>query len=128
MPVCSCCKPSFWRVDFTPREISELALAGDPDARKIFDEVGRALGIGLAAAVNALNLPLYVVGGGLIKSWDLFAPAVFEELRHRSYVYRLTDPERSVADGGSPSKTYVLPAELGPEAGLLGACILPFTG
>jgi len=114
--------------DFTPREISELALAGDPDARKIFDEVGRALGIGLAAAVNALNLPLYVVGGGLIKSWKLFAPAVFEELRHRSYVYRLTDPERSVADGGSPSKTYVLPAELGPEAGLLGACILPFTG
>jgi glucokinase len=113
--------------DFTPREISELAIAGDAGARKIFEEVGRALGIGLAAAVNTLNLPLYVVGGGLINSWKLFAPALFEELRHRSYVYRLTDPERSVADGGSPSKTYVMPAELGPEAGLLGACILPFT-
>ena len=113
--------------DFTSREISELAIAGDPDARKIFQEVGHTLGIGLAAVVNTLNLPLYVVGGGLINSWKLFAPSLFEELRHRSYVYRLTDPERSVADGGSPSKTHIQPAELGPEAGLLGACILPFT-
>lgn len=113
--------------DFSSREISELAIAGDADAKKIFEEVGHTLGIGLAAVVNTLNLPLYVVGGGLINSWKLFAPALFEELRHRSYVYRLTDPERSLADGGSPSKTRVLPAELGPEAGLLGACILPFT-
>jgi glucokinase len=113
--------------DFTSREISELAIAGDVDARKIFSDVGRALGIGLAAVVNTLNLPLYVVGGGLVNSWKLFAPALFEELRHRSYVYRLTDPERSIANGGSPSKTHVMPAELGPEAGLLGACILPFT-
>jgi glucokinase len=113
--------------DFTSREISELAIAGDADAKKIFEEVGRSLGIGLAASVNMLNLPLYVVGGGLINSWKLFSPALFAELRHRSYVYRLTDPDRSVVDGGSPSKTYVMPAELGPEAGLLGACILPFT-
>jgi glucokinase len=112
--------------DFTAREISEIANAGDADAKKIFEEVGRALGIGLAAAVNTLNLPLYVVGGGLVKSWQLFSPALFQELGHRSYVYRLTDPARSVADGGSPLKTYVMPAELGPEAGLLGACILPF--
>ena len=113
--------------DFTSREIAELALAGDRDARKVFEELGHALGVGLAAAVNTLNLPLYVIGGGVIKAWDLFAPVVFEELRHRSYVYALTDPERSEAAGGSPSKTYVMPAELGSEAGLLGACVLPFT-
>jgi glucokinase len=113
--------------DFSSREISELAIAGDADAKKIFEEVGCALGMGLAAVVNTLNLPLYVVGGGLINSWKLFSPALFAELRHRSYVYRLTDPERSVARGGSPSKTQVMPAELGPEAGLLGACLLPFT-
>jgi glucokinase len=112
---------------FTPLEISELALAGDSGAAEIFREVGSALGIALAAAVNTLNLPLYVVGGGLINSWKLFSPALFDELRHRSYVYRLTDPDRSVEAGGSTSKTHVEPAELGPEAGLLGACILPFT-
>jgi glucokinase len=113
--------------EFTSREISELALAGDRDAKRIFDELGSALGIALAAAVNTLNLPLYLVGGGLISSWKLFSPALFQELRHRSYVYRLTDPERSVEAGGSPSKTHVEPAELGPDAGLLGACLLPFT-
>jgi glucokinase len=113
--------------EFMPREVSELALAGDPDAKKIFEEVGRALGIGLAALINTLNLPLYVVGGGLSNSWDLFSPALFEELRYRSYVFRMTDPEQPTAAGTSSAKTCVTLAELGPEAGLLGACILPFT-
>lgn len=113
--------------DFTPREVSELALAGDPDAKEIFVEVGRALGIGLAALVNTLNLPLYVIGGGLANSWNLFSPTLFEELRYRSYVYRMTDPDQPVTPGSSAARTYIKLAELGPEAGLLGACILPFT-
>jgi glucokinase len=113
--------------DFTPREVSELALAGDPDAIKIFVEVGRALGIGLAALVNTLNLPLYVIGGGLANSWDLFSPTLFEELRYRSYIYRMTDPDQPATPGSSAARTYIKLAELGPEAGLLGACILPFT-
>jgi glucokinase len=113
--------------DFTPREISELALAGDTDALKIFEEVGRALGIGLAALVNTLNLPLYVIGGGLANSWNLFSPTLFEELRYRSYVYRMTDPEQPATPGSSAARTYIKLAKLGPEAGLLGACILPFT-
>lgn len=115
------------RPDFTPREVSELAVAGDPDAMKIFVEVGRALGIGLAALVNTLNLPLYVVGGGLANSWSLFSPALFEELRYHSYVYRMTDPDQPATPGGSSARTYIRLADLGPEAGLLGACILPFT-
>lgn len=112
--------------DFTPVEISELALAGDSDAKKIFEEVGRALGLGLAALINTLNLPLYIVGGGLANSWDLFSPALFEELRYRSYVYRMTDPAQPETAGSSAAKTRVERPELGTEAGLLGACILPF--
>ena len=113
--------------DFTPREISELAQAGDPGATKIFEEVGRALGIGLAALVNTLNLPLYVIGGGLANSWNLFSPVLFEELRYRSYIFRMTDPDQVATPGSSAARTFIKPAELGPEAGLLGACILPFT-
>jgi glucokinase len=113
--------------DFTPRDVAVLAGAGDRDAQKIFDEVGLALGRGLAALVNTLNLPLYVVGGGLSSSWNLFSPALFEELRYRSYVFRMTDPDKSDAARGTKAKTYVTLTELGPEAGLLGACILPFT-
>ena len=78
--------------DFTARDVSALAQTGDPHGKRIFDDLGRALGIGLADLVNMLNLPLYVVGGGLANAWILLARSPFQELRCRSYVYRLTDP------------------------------------
>ncbi len=99
---------------FNAQEVAELAQAGDADAKAIYEIVGQSLGIGLASLVNMLNLPLYVLGGGVAASWDLFSPGLFDELRHRSYVYRLTMPE-------------VSRAELGADAGLLGACLLPFS-
>ena len=46
----------------------------------------------LATLVNVLNLPLYVIGGGVVSGWDLFAPRMFEELRRLSYIYGLTSP------------------------------------
>jgi glucokinase len=112
--------------EFNARELAELARAGDPDAQKIFDLVGRSLGIGLAALINTLNLPLYVVGGGVAQAWDLFSSKLFKELTHRSYVYRFTNGQVD-AQGHRSAKTYVEPAELGTESGILGACLLPFT-
>jgi glucokinase len=111
--------------DFSSRELAETARSGEPEAQKIFDMVGRSLGIGLAALINTLNLPLYVVGGGVAQAWDLFAPKLFEELQHRSYVYRFTDGQTD-AHGHRSAKTHVEPAELGAESGILGACLLPF--
>jgi glucokinase len=113
--------------DFTTRDLSNLALKGDAGAQHIFDNVGRALGIGLAGLVNTLNLPLYVVGGGLANAWELFSPALFVELRHRSYVYRLTEPGSAISNGRKDAGTRMIAAELGSDSGLLGACILPYT-
>ena len=93
----------------------------------MFDDVGRALGIGIGDLVNTLNLPLYVVGGGLANAWNLFSPALFEEVRHRSYVYRLTEPGSAVLNGKIDTGTRIIAAELGADSGLLGACILPYT-
>lgn len=115
----SCC-------DWTAHSLADAADDGNPDAKQIFIDAGRALGIGLAALVNTLNLPLYVVGGGLAQAWHLMREIVFEELNHRSYVYRLTAPGSSLATRNPSGTTHVLPAELGPDAGLLGACMLPF--
>jgi glucokinase len=112
---------------WSARTLAEAALEGNADARQIYTDAGRALGIGLAALVNTLQLPLYVIGGGLVQAWELLKPAIFEELHHRSYVYRLTEPGSPVAIHNPKGATHVLPAELGPDAGLLGACILPFT-
>lgn len=110
--------------EFTARDLADLARGGDADAQQVYDLVGRSLGIGLGALVNTLNLPLYVVGGGVAQAWDLFAPKMFAELHHRSYVYRLTDGQLD-AFGHRSAKTYVEPAELGAESGILGACLLP---
>lgn len=113
--------------EFTTRDLSSLAESGDADAQHIFDDVGRALGIGLAGLVNTLNLPLYVVGGGLANAWHLFAPTLFVELRHRSYVYRLTEPGSPISNGNNDGGTRMIAAELGSDSGLLGACILPYS-
>lgn len=108
----------------TARSIAEAALAGDAESQRIYDKVGEALGIGLAGLVSTLNLPLYVIGGGVAAAWDLFAPAMFVELDRDSYIYRLSRPaDPSVYETG---KTNVFPAELGPDSGLLGAAMLPF--
>jgi glucokinase len=112
--------------EFTSLDVAECARSGSADAKAIFDIVGQSLGIGLGGLVNTLNLPLYVVGGGLAKAWDLFAPKMFEELTHRSYVYRLNDGQLDEY-GHRSAKTYVEPAELGADSGILGACLLPFT-
>ena len=57
---------------------TDLAIQGDEEARKIFRRVGHALGIVIADLVNALNLPMYVVGGGVSSAWEAFSPAIFD--------------------------------------------------
>jgi glucokinase len=113
--------------DFTTRDLADLAENGLSDAQHVFDDVGRALGIGLGDLVNTLNLPLYVVGGGLANAWTLFSPALLKEVRYRSYVYRLTEPGSAVLNGNVNTGTRIIAAELGADSGLLGACILPYT-
>ncbi|MGH9519018.1 MAG: ROK family protein [Terriglobales bacterium] len=88
------------------------AKQGDLVAREIFDMVGRSLGVGLANLINIFNLPLYVVGGGVARGWDAFAPGLMAEVRKRSLVFRSTAPR-------------IEPSSLGGEAGLYGAAFLP---
>jgi len=112
-------------VVLTAQSLAEAARAGDVDALSIYIETGRSLGICLAGLINILNFPLYVIGGGVANSWDLLSPSLFEELEQRSYVYSLTAPGRAASAGMPGGGTRVLPARLGAEAGLMGACILP---
>lgn len=120
--------------EFSAKSIYNLAIQGDEDARKIFRRVGRALGIVLSAMVNSLNLPIYVIGGGVASAWEAFAPTVFEELRHRCMVYAATAPPDPLApatgasahvDPGPGRKTIITRSLLGSDAGLFGAARLP---
>src|SRR5207302_2019055 len=120
--------------EFSAKAVYNLAVQGDEQARKIFRQVGRTLGIALAGLVNALNLPIYVIGGGVCSAWDAFAPTIFEELRQRSMVYAATAPAHAAGDqgasaqveSGTGTKTIITQALLGSDAGLYGAARLPF--
>ena len=49
---------------------------------------------------------------------------MFEELGRLSYIYGLPEPQADQPFTGG--KTYVVPAATGPDAGLLGAAMLPY--
>ena len=99
--------------NLTAEEVYRLAVGGDERAKAIFTVVGQALGIALAMMINILNFPLYLLSGGLLGAWDLFAPPMLEECRRRSYTFRATN-------------TRIEKATLGNEAGLYGAAYLPY--
>jgi glucokinase len=120
--------------EFSAKSIYNLAIQGDQDARLIFRYVGRCLGIVLSNLVNALNLPIYVIGGGVSSAWEAFAPAIFEELQRRSVVYAATAPHdgstgkqgaAALVEPGAGQKTIITRALLGSDAGLYGAARLP---
>jgi glucokinase len=100
--------------DLTAKDVYDMAVAGNERAKMIFCGVGEAIGIVLAMLVNAFNFPLYLLAGGGIGAWDLFAPAMLEETRRRSFTFRVTE-------------TRVEKAKLGNEAGLFGAAYLPWS-
>jgi glucokinase len=120
--------------EFNAKEIYNLAIQGDEEARKIFRRVGRALGVALAGLINGLNLEMYVIGGGVSSAWEAFSPSIFEELRQRSMVYAATAPQNPRSGGagasaqvepGEGKKTIITRALLGSDAGLYGASRLP---
>ena len=120
--------------EFSAKSIYNLAIQGDEDARRIFKYVGRCLGIVLSTMVNSLNLPIYVIGGGVSSAWEAFSPSIFEELRKRCMVYAATAPPDPAGAkqgasahviAGPGSKTIITRALLGSDAGLYGAARLP---
>lgn len=107
----------------TASAVAQLAASGDARALRVFDEVGLALGLSLAHLINALDLPLYVIGGGAAAAWPLFAARMFATVREGSYVYRMSMPADPAVF--EPGKTHIAPAQLGSDAGILGAALLP---
>ncbi|HEX8066980.1 MAG TPA: ROK family protein [Thermoleophilaceae bacterium] len=91
--------------------VTELARGGDTTARGVLELVGRRLGAGLAGLVNAFQPEVVVIGGGAVAAGDL-----------------LLDPAReAVVERALPAAragVRIVPAELGDEAGMVGAAIL----
>ncbi|HLJ91271.1 MAG TPA: ROK family protein [Candidatus Angelobacter sp.] len=99
--------------EMTAKDVYDLALSGNQKAVMIFESMGEALGIALASLINIFNFPLYLLSGGPLASWDLFAPTMIAEIRKRSFTYR-------------NDQTRIEKAMLGNQAGLFGAAYLGF--
>jgi glucokinase len=124
--------------EFSAKVVFQMALQGDDAAQHIFRRVGRSLGLLFGDLVNIFNFPMYVIGGGVASAWEAFAPAMFEELLVRSYIYKATAPSKNVRgvegakvpDDVLPLRrsTIITQALLGSDAGLIGAACLPIQG
>jgi glucokinase len=92
----------------------EHARNSDDRARAALGEVGRALGAGIASLVNVFDPELVVVGGGFgAAAGDLVLEPAREAVRREAI---------HPADGS----VRIVPAELGSEAGLVGAGLVAF--
>jgi glucokinase len=98
-----------------PAAIVAAARAGDELAVELVDEAARAVGMGVAAALNLLNLDRVVIGGGVSRAGPFLLDRIVEHARRRTFAH--------VFAGAS----FRL-AELGTDAGVVGAARVAFLG
>ncbi|HHV43902.1 MAG TPA: ROK family protein [Firmicutes bacterium] len=91
--------------------VGEAAAQGDEVANAILDKAFHYLGLGMISVINLFDPELIVIGGGVSKLGDRLFKPVIEMVRTR-------------AVAGPREKTRIVPAELGVDAGMLGACAL----
>lgn len=90
------------------RQIFEAACEGDSLAAHIVSETGRYLGLMTANLANLLNPERCVFSGGMIAAGDILFNAIREECVRRAFPI-------------AASRLEIMPAELGMDAGLIGA-------
>jgi glucokinase len=92
----------------TPALVAQAAAEGDALAAEVMDETGFYIGIGVANLINMLNPEVVVIGGGIAQAGELlFGPI------------RRTVAARAVALQAKTAR--IVPAELGDNAGVMGA-------
>lgn len=89
------------------RDVAERANAGDPHAVEAIVMGARVLGQALAGVACLLDPQAIVIGGGVAELGDLWWSALRSALRSGPLP--------------GPARVIVMPAQLGPRAGLVGA-------
>jgi predicted NBD/HSP70 family sugar kinase len=93
------------------RDVVELALSGDPDARRMIRDSGRQIGEVIAAAVNLLNPAVLVVAGDMAGAYDIFVAGLRETL------YRN-------ATALATRTLQVVPSTYGDRSGVIGSATM----
>ncbi len=98
--------------ELTAEDIGKASEQGDTLAISAIANAGTAIGSHIASLLHAFNPACIIIGGGLSQLGDLlFTPiqqTITEQIIHPAYLHQLE----------------VVPAELGDDAGLIGAMVL----
>lgn len=95
-------------VDSMPKDVYALAKKGDKLAKRIVDEVGYRLGIGLASLVHLFDPDAIILGGGIANAGTIF----FSSFK-KTYESHILAHYRK-------NKVPFLPTRLGREGGIVG--------
>ena len=90
--------------------VADAASRGDDAALSVMAEAGRYLGVAFASLANVFDPEMIVIGGGAAAAGDLLLDPARAELRRRALK--------------PMDQTPVVEAELGPDAGMIGAAAL----
>ncbi|MGE5308852.1 MAG: ROK family protein [Deltaproteobacteria bacterium] len=100
-----------FRKDIPLEEVSRMARRGDPRALKIWENAGMRLGVALAGVVNLLNPDVIVIGGGVANAGRVLFNSIKKTIDCRAMPMQARHVK-------------VRRAELMPDAGIIGACLL----
>jgi glucokinase len=92
----------------TAKAVFEAAEAGSQYARELIERTGRLLGLGIATMVNAIDPQIVVIAGGMVAVGEMLLGPCREAVRANS----LRPASENVR---------IVPAELGNDAGIIGA-------
>jgi len=94
----------------TPEVICRAAQAGDAIAREVYERAGFYIGIGVANLIAILSPDMVVIGGGVAQAGGLLFEPIRRVVRERVHVTPI-------------EKVQIVPAQLGTDAGLIGAAV-----
>lgn len=102
-------KPKY--LEITPAVIAEAASEGDEVAIEVMDETGYFVGIGVANAINFLNVEMVAIGGGISQAGPVLWDPIMRTVRANGLEEAL-------------EVCQVVPAALGDDAGIMGGVVL----
>ena len=101
------------KAGITSLDVFNAGKAGDKLALEVFRRMGLYLGIALGGLINVLNPEVIVIGGGVAAGWELFIDHLRKEVKDRAFHQ-------------PAERAKIIRAQLGDDAGILGAARLAF--
>ncbi len=99
--------------NITAETVSIAAQDGDSLASEVILKAATYLGVGLANLVNIFNPEMIIIGGGIAKMGDPLLNPARQVVRERAFQL-------------SAQAVQIVPAQLGDDAGVLGAAVFAF--